>query len=160
MSKTLPSVSPTASLSEDFSLSAWAAEIYQPSHRGLTNDSLLLRSSMDHSSRDRARRVTGSKARLCCTLTIPGGHETESEVGLCIDHSGGYRKQSWVVHWQFVRVTRSKERLGCALTIPAGHEITSEVWLCIDHPCGITRSKARLGCVLTIPVVSRDRKRG
>ena len=91
------------------------------------------------------RRVTRLKARLGCAWTILVGHEIKSEVGLCMDHSGGSRdqKRGWVAHGPFWKVTRSKARLGGAWTILVGHEIKSEVGLCMDHAGG-----------------SRERKRG
>ena len=66
------------------------------------------------------RRVTRSKARLGCALTIPAAYEIESEV----------------VHWPFQRVSRSKVGLGCVLTVPAGDVIESEAELWIDHSGG------------------------
>ena len=60
----------------------------------------VVNSAMDHSLEDRSRPVTRSKARLGHALTIPMSYWVESEVGLCIDHSGrsGDRKRGWVVH--------------------------------------------------------------
>ena len=59
-----------------------------------------------------AGKEIDSKVGLCA-LTIPVGHEVESEAGTCTDLSGGSRgrKRGWDVHRSFRRVTKIKVRL-------------------------------------------------
>lgn len=107
---------------------------------------------MDHSQWHRSWWVLRSKARMGCTLAIAAGHEIESEVGLCADHSGGLwdQKRGCLFHnklgsllWTVVfRLTRSWlpahfcfhqaqeicERVSCSLQCHAWNLKNELVW--------------------------------